>query len=80
MCFKQTGEISTLGGSSLELVDKFTYQGSGVSSTERHRDATNEGMDCYRYAIHHMKVRPDRSNETQFLPRSGRVDTAIWMH
>ena len=25
-------------------------------------------------------VRPDRENETQFFPSSGRVDTAIWMH
>ena len=34
MCFNQRGDISTLNGSSLELVDKFTYQGSSVSSTE----------------------------------------------
>ena len=27
-----------------------------------------------------MEVRPDRWNEAQFLPGSGRVDTAIWMH
>ena len=26
-----------------------------------------------------MEVRPDRLNETQFLPISGRIDTAIWM-
>ncbi len=25
-----------------------------------------------------MEIRPDRKNETQFLPGSGRVDTAIW--
>ena len=37
-------------------------------------------MDSYRLAIGHMEVRPDRSNETQFLPSSDRVDTAIWMH
>ena len=30
MCFNQTGDISTLGGSSLKLVDKFTYLGSSV--------------------------------------------------
>ena len=35
MCFNQTGDIYTLGGSSLELVDKFTYLGSSVSSTEK---------------------------------------------
>ena len=26
-----------------------------------------------------MEIRPDRQNETQFLPGSGRVDTAVWM-
>ena len=34
MCFNQTGDISTLNGSSLKLVDKFNYLGSSVSSTE----------------------------------------------
>ena len=35
MCFNQTGDISTLDGTSLKLVDKFTYLGSSVSSTEK---------------------------------------------
>ena len=34
MCFNQTGDISTLNGSSLKLIDKFTYLESSVSSTE----------------------------------------------
>ena len=34
MCFNQAGDISILNGSSLKLVDKFTYLGSSVSSTE----------------------------------------------
>ena len=38
MCFNQTGDISTLGGSSLKLVDKFTYPGSSVSSNEKDID------------------------------------------
>ena len=38
MCFNQTGDISTLGGSSLKLVDKSTYLGSSVSSTEKDID------------------------------------------
>ena len=38
MCFNQTGDISILGGSSLKLVDKFTYLGSSVSSTEKDID------------------------------------------
>ena len=38
MCYNQTGDISTLGGTSLKLVDKFTYQGSSVSSIEKDID------------------------------------------
>ena len=34
MCFNQTGNISTLNDSTLKLVNKFTYLGSSVSSTE----------------------------------------------
>ena len=35
MCFNQRGDISTLNGSSLKLVNKFTYLGSSISSTEK---------------------------------------------
>ena len=38
MCFNQTDDISTQGGSALKLVDKFTYLGSSVSSTEKDID------------------------------------------
>ena len=38
ICFNQTGDISTLDGSSLKLVDKFTYLESSVSSTEKDID------------------------------------------
>ena len=34
MCFNQRGDISTLNGSYLKLVDKFAYLGSSVTSTE----------------------------------------------
>ena len=34
MCYNQTGDIFTLNGNSLKLVDKFTCVGSSVSSTE----------------------------------------------
>ena len=34
MCFNQTGNISTLNGSSLKLVQKFAYLGISLSSTE----------------------------------------------
>ena len=38
MCFNQAGDICTLDGTSLKLVDKFTYLGSSVSSTEKDID------------------------------------------
>ena len=38
MCFNQTGNISTQEGTSLKQVDKFTYLGSNVSSTEKDID------------------------------------------
>ena len=38
MCFNQAGHISTLDGTSLKLVDKFTDLGSSVSSTEKDID------------------------------------------
>ena len=45
MCYNQTGDISTLDGTSLKLVDKFTYLGS--INRKRHRHATNKSMDSY---------------------------------
>ena len=38
MCYNQTGNITTLDGASLRLVDKFTSLGSRVSSTENDID------------------------------------------
>ena len=38
MCYNQTGNISTLDGSPLKLVDKLTYLESSVSSTEKDID------------------------------------------
>ena len=35
MSYNQTGDTSTQDGTSLKLVDKFTYPGSSVSSTEK---------------------------------------------
>ena len=39
ICFNQTSNISTLDRTSLKLVDKFTYLGSSVSSTEKDIDS-----------------------------------------
>ena len=38
MCYNQTGDISSLDGTSLKLVDKFTYLGSSISLTEKDID------------------------------------------
>ena len=38
ICFNQTGDISTQDRNSLKLVDKLTYQGSSISSTEKDID------------------------------------------
>ena len=43
ICFNQRGDISTLNGSSLKLVDKFTYLGS--INRDRSQHATSKGMD-----------------------------------
>ena len=53
MCFNQTVDISTLDGSSLKLVDKFTYQGSSVSSTEKdiHTWLTKDGTAIDKLSI-----------------------------
>ena len=79
MCFNQTGNISTLNGSSLKLVDKFTYLGSSVSSTETDIDTR---LAKAWTAIGRLSViwKSDLNDKTQFLPSSGRIDTAIWMH
>ena len=37
-CYNQTGDISTLDGTPLKLVDKFSYLGSSVASTEKDID------------------------------------------
>ena len=38
MCNNQTGDISTLDGAPLKLVDKFTFLGRSISSTEKDID------------------------------------------
>ena len=48
MCYNQKGDISTLEGTPLKLVDKFTYLGSSVESTEKDRHKVNKSMDSYQ--------------------------------
>ena len=53
MCFNQTRDISTQDESSLKLVDKFTYLGSSVSSTEKDIDTrlTKAWTAIYKLSI-----------------------------
>ena len=53
MCYYQTGDISSLDGTSLKLVDKFTYLVSSVSSTEEDIDTrpTKAGTAIDRLSI-----------------------------
>ena len=53
MCLNQTGVISTLNGSSLKLVDKFTYLGSSVSSsgTDIDMQQTKSWTAFYRLGV-----------------------------
>ena len=48
MLYNQTGDISTLDGTSLKLVDKFTCLGSSLINRKRHRHTANECMESYR--------------------------------
>ena len=53
MCFNQAGDNSTLDVTSLKLVDKFTYLGSSVSSTEKDIDTwlTNAWTDINNLSV-----------------------------
>ena len=81
MCYNQTGDISTLDGTSLKLVDKFTYLRSRVSSTEKDIDTrlTEAWIAIDRLSII-WKSDLTHKIKRNFLPSSGRIDTAIWMH
>ena len=81
VCFNQTGDISTLEGTSLKLVDKFTYLGSSVSSTEKgiNTRLTKSWTAIDRLSIIWKSDLTDK-NETQFPQGSRRIDTAVWMH
>ena len=53
MCFNQRGDISTLNGDPLKLVEKFTYLRSSISST---KNDINMQLAKAWTAIDHMEV------------------------
>ena len=58
MCFNQRGDISALNGSTLKLVDNFTYLGSSVSLTDT--DINTRLAKAWTAVDRHMEVIPDR--------------------
>ena len=72
MCFNLRGDIFTQIGCSLKLVDKFTYLGSSVSSTET--DVNTRLVKTWSYGSQTWPIKK------QFFSSSGRVDIAVRMH
>ena len=81
MCYNQTGDISTLDGTPLKLVDKFTYLGSSIESTEK--DIETRLAKAWT-AINRLSIiwKSDLTDKMKrsFFPGSGHIDTAIWLH
>ena len=68
MCYNQTGDISTQDGTPLKPVDKFTYLGSSVSSTEKDIDTqlTKAWTAIYRLSIIWMSDLTDKMKRSFF--------------
>ena len=76
MSHNQTGDISTPDGTSLKLVDKFTYLGSRVSSTEK--DIGTQ-LTKAKTAIDRLSIKW-RSDLTDKIKRSFFQAAVVWMH
>ena len=77
----QRGNISTLNGDHLKLVDKFTYLVNSDSSTEKD---INTWLAKTWTTIERLPViwksNLSEKKKTQFFPSSDRINTATWMH
>ena len=74
ICFNQRGDISTLRGGPLKLVDKFTYLGSSVSSINM--QLAKDWTAIHRRSIIWKSNLSDKIKRT-FFPSRSRVNTAI---
>ena len=81
MCFNQGGDISTRKDGPLQLVDKFTYQGSSVSST---KNDINMQLAKAWTTFNRLSViwKSDLTDKIKpiFFSSIGRVDTAIGIY
>ena len=79
MCFNQRDDICTLNDRSLKLVDKSSYIGSRVSSTET--DINTRVVKARQLSIGYRsygsQTWPIKWNAI-FFPRSGHVNTPVW--
>ena len=68
MCYNQTDDISTLDRTPLKLVDKFTYLGSSVASTEKDIDTrlTKAWTDINRLSIIWKSDQTDKMKRSFF--------------
>ena len=81
MCFNERDDISTLNDRFLKLVDKFTYLGSNVSSTENDINTwlAKAWTAFDRLSVIWKSDLPDKIKCT-FFPSSGRVNITKWIH
>ena len=80
MCFNQRGNVSTLNGGPLKLVDKSTCLGNTVSSTNQ--DISTWLAKAWTTSDRLSVIwKSDLTDKIKCIfPSSVRVDTAIWMH
>ena len=81
MCFNQTGDISTLEGTSLKMIDKFTYLESSVPSTEKDIDMrlTKAWTAIDKLSIIWKSDLIDKMKRS-FFQAVVVSDVAVWMH
>ena len=81
MCYNQTGDISTLEGTPLKLVDKFTYLGSSVESTEKDIETrlTKAWTAINRLSVIWKSDLTDRMKRSFFQAAVTSI-LAIWLH
>ena len=83
MCFNQRGDISSLNGSSLKLIDNFTYLGRSVSSTETDINTrlAKAWTTIDRLSVIWKSELTDKMKHSLFFfSKQRRVDTAVWIH
>ena len=79
MNFDQLGDISTLNGGSLKLMEMFMQLGSSISSPE---SDISKCLAKVWTAIDRLSIiwKSDLSDKVQFLPSSIYVNSTVWIH